>query len=133
MELESKPNYVLRSIIVFLSQAIALGAVGSLLLFVAPNFREFFEEFEVDLPVMTVAILNFAKWIAKYWWLGALIWLIYLTASIFFACTAKTRKSFKTRLALTLVPVVAFLIISFIFLLIPYSRLLQNMAALDLF
>ncbi len=64
----------------------ALAILTGIMLWIVPSFIKIFEDFETDLPAMTVLLMNISNWVVNYWYMipiiPILIWLtIKLTTS----------------------------------------------------
>ncbi len=68
---------------------VAILIVSGIMIFIIPKFKKIFEGFEVDLPDITVVLLNASDWFATYWW-------VLLVTPIAFILTIKIIKKNKT-------------------------------------
>lgn len=51
-----------------ISLVLVLGIAGFLMMGIVPSFKPVFESLEVELPGLTVAIMDAAFWMRDYWW-----------------------------------------------------------------
>jgi len=49
--------------------SVAVGIVAFIMIFIIPKFKEIFEGFGLDLPVMTQVLIGASDWVAKYWYM----------------------------------------------------------------
>lgn len=49
--------------------SVAVGIVAFIMIFIIPKFKEIFEGFGLDLPVMTQVLIGTSDWVAKYWYM----------------------------------------------------------------
>jgi type IV pilus assembly protein PilC len=61
-EIKSAMTYPVVSLI------LVLGIAGFLMMGIVPSFKPVFESLEVELPGLTVAIMDIAFWMRDYWW-----------------------------------------------------------------
>ena len=47
---------------------VAIIIVSGIMIFIIPKFKKIFEGFDVDLPDITIVLLNASDWFATYWW-----------------------------------------------------------------
>jgi type IV pilus assembly protein PilC len=53
--------------------AFSLGLLGVLLNFVLPNFSTFYADFEAQLPLITVILIDVSVFVRRFWWLWLLL------------------------------------------------------------
>lgn len=58
---------------VMLSSAATLTVLGFILVWVVPNFDALFQEFELDLPFVTKAVIELSRFLSNYWFPMAII------------------------------------------------------------
>ncbi len=46
----------------------AVGILVFIMMKIVPSFIKIFEDFDADLPTMTVALVNMSNWVVDYWW-----------------------------------------------------------------
>ena len=68
---------------------VAILIVSGIMIFIIPKFKKIFEGFDVDLPDITIILLNASDWFATYWW-------VLLVTPIAFVVTIKLIKKNKT-------------------------------------
>ena len=68
---------------------VAIIIVSGIMIFIIPKFKKIFEGFDVDLPDITIVLLNASDWFATYWW-GLIV------TPIAFVLTIKLIKKNKT-------------------------------------
>jgi len=49
--------------------SVAVGIVAFIMVFIIPKFKEIFEGFGLDLPVMTQVLIGASDWTSKYWYM----------------------------------------------------------------
>ncbi len=49
--------------------SVAVGIVSFIMIFIIPKFKEIFEGFGLDLPVMTQVLIGASDWVSKYWYM----------------------------------------------------------------
>jgi len=49
--------------------SVAVGIVAFIMIFIIPKFKEIFEGFGLDLPVMTQVLIGASDWVSKYWYM----------------------------------------------------------------
>jgi type IV pilus assembly protein PilC len=70
----SKTKSRIRSALIYptLLLAVSCGLLAILINFVLPNFSDFYKDFEAQLPLLTVGLINFSRFIRGHWllWIG---------------------------------------------------------------
>jgi type IV pilus assembly protein PilC len=47
---------------------VAVGIVSFIMIFIIPKFKKIFEDFDVELPAMTVMLITMSDWMMMYWY-----------------------------------------------------------------
>ena len=47
---------------------VAVGIVSFIMIFIIPKFKKIFEDFDTDLPAMTVMLIDMSDWLLNYWY-----------------------------------------------------------------
>ena len=68
---------------------VAIIIVSGIMIFIIPKFKKIFEGFDVDLPDITIVLLNASDWFATYWW-------VLIVTPIAFVLSIKLIKKNKT-------------------------------------
>jgi type IV pilus assembly protein PilC len=66
---------------------LSLVTVGILAFYVLPQFADFFEEFDADLPLPTRILLGFVNFFENYWWLVLLLILLFVLFNVYLNST----------------------------------------------
>ena len=69
--------------------SVAILIVSGIMIFIIPKFKTIFEGFDVELPEITIILLNSSDWFATYWW-------VLLVPPIAFVLSIKLIKKNKT-------------------------------------
>ena len=69
--------------------SVAILIVSGIMVFIIPKFKKIFEGFDVELPDITIVLLNASDWFATYWW-------VLVVSPIAFVLTIKLIKKNKT-------------------------------------
>ncbi|TWT46815.1 type II secretion system F family protein [Botrimarina hoheduenensis] len=48
---------------------VAVGILTGIMIYIVPSFRTIFEEFGLELPIMTELLVSVSKWVGDYWYL----------------------------------------------------------------
>ncbi len=58
---------------------VAVGILTFIMIWIVPSFQSIFDDFELDLPILTVYLIAFSQWCVDYWYLipgiPVMIWL----------------------------------------------------------
>jgi type IV pilus assembly protein PilC len=68
---------------------VAIAIVSGIMIFIIPKFKKIFLGFDVELPEITILLLNASDWFATYWW-------VLLLAPVAFVLMIKLIKKNKT-------------------------------------
>ena len=49
--------------------SVAVGIVSFIMVFIIPKFKDIFEGFDIDLPVMTQVLIDMSDYVSKYWYM----------------------------------------------------------------
>ncbi|MCH2201937.1 MAG: type II secretion system F family protein [Fuerstiella sp.] len=49
--------------------SVAVGIVSFIMVYIIPKFKEIFEGFDLDLPIMTQMLISSSDWVSKYWYM----------------------------------------------------------------
>jgi type IV pilus assembly protein PilC len=52
---------------------VAVGIVGFIMYYIIPKFKEIFEDFDVELPEVTVLLINMSNLVVNWWFMGPII------------------------------------------------------------
>ncbi|MBL8815807.1 MAG: type II secretion system F family protein [Planctomyces sp.] len=48
---------------------VAVGIVSFIMIYIIPKFKKIFEDFDTDLPAMTVVLIDMSDWMMNYWYM----------------------------------------------------------------
>lgn len=75
---------------------VAVGVIFAMMTFVIPNFMAMFEDMDVEMPAMTMAVVNLSDFFVAYWWAIIIVAIAAFFGIKFYAKTLSGRVLFGT-------------------------------------
>lgn len=75
---------------------VAIGVIFAMMTFVIPNFMSMFDDMDVEMPAMTMAVIHLSDFFVAYWWLVIIVAVVVVVAIKVYAKTISGRIVFST-------------------------------------
>ena len=75
---------------------VAIGVIFAMMTFVIPNFMSMFDDMDVEMPAITMAVIKMSDFFVAYWWLIIIIAIAAFFGIRFYAQTISGRVLFST-------------------------------------